>query len=505
VEPTLRHTHAPDKSFDGGDLDCGNGLLLLIRKHIDPMAAGQLLEIKSIESSVQEDLPAWCRLTGNALVSWTKDGVQRSFLVRKAGELAPAAPSAPSAPRVSVMSRGPVANKHSGAPRAAPKIENYSVMGIGSWPRPKWMIRAIHDHISGRMPEDEFQATADDAVRLCIAAQIEAGADVVSDGEQRRDSYASFVGGRLDNAQLIPLSDLSAMVEDPEKFAEELRALDVPAQEVRHPVVFGPLGRSQPLTVHELHFAQSVTQRPIKVALPGPYLLTRTMWLDCLLDRAYPTREALATDVVRVLREEVEHLLASGVGIVQLDEPVLTEVVFTGAKAKRSFMCGALGEKGDAKDELSFARDLINGVVSGLPIERTALHICRGNWTRDENALLSGDYRPLLPFLKQLQVGTYFLETSTPRAGEIEELRGLPEDRRVGLGVVNPRSDRIEGPDEIVARVLAAKLALGRRPLFLNSDCGFATFADNPVASQEIAMAKLRSMAAARDRLRSLG
>jgi methionine synthase II (cobalamin-independent) len=83
MTPSALHDHQPDASFDGGDLDCGSGLLLLIRKHIDPLARGQLLEIRSTEISVDEDLPAWCRLTGNELVSWTKTGKQRSFLVCK--------------------------------------------------------------------------------------------------------------------------------------------------------------------------------------------------------------------------------------------------------------------------------------------------------------------------------------------------------------------------------------------------------------------------------------
>ena len=64
-EQASHHPHEPHDSFDGGDLDCGNGLLLLIRKHIDPLTPGQLLEILSTETSVVEDLPAWCRLTGN--------------------------------------------------------------------------------------------------------------------------------------------------------------------------------------------------------------------------------------------------------------------------------------------------------------------------------------------------------------------------------------------------------------------------------------------------------
>ena len=62
MQTSDRHAHAPDVSFDGGDLDCGNGLLLLIRKHIDPLDRGGLLEILSTDTSVKEDLPAWCRM-----------------------------------------------------------------------------------------------------------------------------------------------------------------------------------------------------------------------------------------------------------------------------------------------------------------------------------------------------------------------------------------------------------------------------------------------------------
>ena len=68
----------PHARFDGGDLDCGNGLLLLIRKHLDPLLPGQLLEIRSTETSVAEDLPAWCRLTGNDVRLSVGDGVSRS-------------------------------------------------------------------------------------------------------------------------------------------------------------------------------------------------------------------------------------------------------------------------------------------------------------------------------------------------------------------------------------------------------------------------------------------
>jgi hypothetical protein len=158
------------------------------------------------------------------------------------------------------------------------------------------------------------------------------------------------------------------------------------------------------------------------------------MWMECISDQAYSTREKLAADIVRILREELAFLLSAGASLVQFDEPVLSEVVFTGAKTQRSFMCGVLSEKGDATSGLAFARDLVNAVVDGYAAERTAVHVCCGNWTRAESACLSGSYAPLVETLGAFRVGTFFLELCTPRAGDYRGSRGVagrpPERRR---------------------------------------------------------------------------
>jgi 5-methyltetrahydropteroyltriglutamate--homocysteine methyltransferase len=504
LTPAERHPYEPDARFDGGDLDCGNGLLLLIRRHMDPLERGQLLEFRSTEISVEEDFPSWCRLTGNELLSFTKQGRERSFLVCK-GSLAErtARRRAGRAP-MPVLAAVVEVTVPSALPPPAPAatIPPLAVMGIGSWPRPRWLLQAMHEHLAGRMPDDEFHATADDAVRLAVQAQLRAGVDVVTDGEQRRDNYASFVGGRLDNCQLIPLTDLLPLVDHPEEFEREMRSLDVPASEVRHPALFGRLGRSRPLAGHELDFVGTLTALPVKVALPGPYLLTRTMWMECISDGAYASREHLAEDIVRVLREELHFLLAAGAAIVQLDEPVLSEVVFTGAKNARSFMCGALSEKGDAARELDFARELVNAAVRGIPRSRLALHVCRGNWTRDEQAALTGDYASLLPTLRSLDVGTFFLELCTPRAGDLGVLRSLPDHCRVGIGVVNQKRGEVESVEDIVARARRAIDVFGRDRILLTPDCGFATFADNPVTAPGLAEEKLRAIVRAAEILR---
>ncbi len=523
-----QHPHQPHASFDGGDLDCGSGLLLLIRKHIDPLIPGQLLEILSTESSVVEDLPAWCRLTRNELVSHIRRGQQNSFLVSKGPYHTPAEhrPAVEAAGKSSKKSsrnsrkqaRTPRADRQPApitqpitqvviptelpAPQPAPAIPPLSVMNIGSWPRPRWLLRALGDHLEGRMSDEEFTHTAEDAVRLAVAAQQRAGVQVVTDGEQRRDNYASFVGGLLDNCQLIPITDLLPYVDDPDEFERELRALDVPAGKVRHPAVFSRLGRSRSLAVHEADFLRQLTAAPVKIALPGPYLLTRTMWMECIADRAYATREDLATDIVRVLREEIHALLAAGVSLVQLDEPVLTEVVFSGTISNRSFMCGALGEKRGPAAELAFAESLIQQLVTGLPRERLALHICRGNWSPDESVALSGDYGPLIPLLQKLPVGTFFLEMCTPRAGDMGILTALPAEARIGVGVVNQKRQGTESVKEVLSRAERAVSLFGPQRVLLNPDCGFATFADNPIVSAQQAEHKLAVLVKAATLLR---
>ncbi|MFM9115229.1 MAG: sulfurtransferase TusA family protein, partial [Planctomycetota bacterium] len=359
----------PAATLDGGDLDCGSGLLLLIRRHIDPLDPGSILELHSTESTVESDLPAWCRLTDNHLVATQQDpGTRRrTYWIRKKMVAVPGSTSTPLADRTAENFQNdsrlatPLQAQPAGRP-AIPAIAPpppLAVMGIGSWPRPPQLVAALHERLSGRLESESFHQLADAAVRACVSAQQRAGVTVVTDGEQRRDSYASFVGALLDNCQLVPLTDLLPYVDDPEEFSRELKALDVPADSVRHPAVLGRLRRSTPWTLREAQFLRQITDQPIKIALPGPYLLTRTMWLECVAERVYATRDELAADLVTALRAELCELLEVGVNLVQLDAPVLSEVVFGAAVKQRSFMCGALSGKGSNADELTFAAHLL--------------------------------------------------------------------------------------------------------------------------------------------------
>lgn len=373
----------------------------------------------------------------------------------------------------------------------------FPVTTVGSWPRPPELLRALRRKQQGQLSAEEFNRSADAAVLEALRRQESAGVDLVTDGEQRRDNFYSFVAEKLAGVRLMSLAEMLEVVEDKAGFERILQTLDVPAFSIQNPTCVGRICLREPLALDEYCFLRQHTNRPIKVPLPGPYLLTRAMWVKEASRAVYPTKEDLAEDVVRVLRQEALALRDAGVDFIQFDEPVLTELVFTQGQT-RTFMCAALAARKDPAEELEFAVELINRVVAGLDGVRTGLHICRGNWSQKEETLLRGSYHPLLPYLARINVQQLVLEYATPRAGELLPVNG----KELGLGVVNPRTADVEAVEGIVARVHEALRLLPPQKIFLNPDCGFGTFSRRPMNSPEIATKKLKAMVEAATLLR---
>jgi 5-methyltetrahydropteroyltriglutamate--homocysteine methyltransferase len=346
-----------------------------------------------------------------------------------------------------------------------------------------------------RIDRAERDRIADEAVVDLLRRQETLGCDIVTDGELRRDNFYSFVADKVSGVRLMTLAEMLEVVEDKAGFEQLLQTLDVPAYSISSPVCTARITRREPLTVDDLAFARRHTDLPIKVTLPGPYLLTRAMFVPELTRAYYADKEALAKDVVVLLRAELEELRSAGAEFVQFDEPVLTEVAFAPGRT-RTFMCAALAARRDPAEELEFAVSLINRVVAGVDDLRLGLHVCRGNWSRDETTLLSGGYQALRPYLDRLQVTQLVLEYATDRAGTLVAFEG----KELGLGVVNPRTEQVETPAQIRS---AVEEALGLYPaerVFLNPDCGFGTFSSRPMNTREMASAKVAAMvAAARD------
>lgn len=377
----------------------------------------------------------------------------------------------------------------------------FPVTVVGSWSRPAWLVQALRRRQAGEISQEEFNRMADDAVLAAIKYQEDAGVDIVSDGEMRRDNFYSFVVEKLSGMKLMKVSELLDFVKDRAGFEEVLRALDVPAFAIKSPIAVDKIGRRAGLAVDELEFLREHTTRQTKIPLPGPYLLTRSSWFEGLSQAAYPTAEDLASDVVEILRQEVVALRDRGVDFIQFDEPSLSQVVY-GDEAGETFMCAALSSRKDPTDELEFAVRLMNETVEGIEGVKFGVHVCRGNWSRKEEVLLKGNYGPLLPYLVQMHIDQLVLEMATPRAGELDVFKEYANEKELGLGVSNPRTDEIEPPEMIVQRVKELLKFYAPEKIYLNPDCGFGTFAERCVNTSDVAYHKLKAISRAAEMLR---
>ncbi|MFZ0979329.1 MAG: cobalamin-independent methionine synthase II family protein [Candidatus Acidiferrales bacterium] len=374
--------------------------------------------------------------------------------------------------------------------------KKYPVTVVGSWPRPAWLLEAMKRR-SSSLAELKDQATL-----LAIKYQEDAGLDILSDGEQRRDNFYSFISDRLEGIRLMTLAELLDYVEDKAAFENLLNALDVPAFAIKNPVVVGKVRRRGPLVMDDYRFLRQHTKKAIKVTLPGPYLLSRSTWVKGLSESTYPDGDSLGNDIVAVLREELQELASAGAEMVQFDEPVLSELLLAGRSATRTFMCAALAASSSPEGELERAVSLLNRVVEGIEGPTVCVHVCRGNWSRNEDVLLAGPYDGLIPYLNRMKLDQFVLEYATSRAGPPQALAQLQPHAEIGYGVVNPRTAEIETPEEIVTRVRELTEFIAPERVFLNPDCGFGTFAERPVADAQTAFAKLSALSAAARELR---
>jgi len=368
----------------------------------------------------------------------------------------------------------------------------FPVTSVGSWPRPPEIREASRQLLRGRIDRHRFDSITDGAIVELLRLQEQIGCDIVTDGELRRDNFYSFVADKLEGVRLMTLAEMLDVVEDKAGFERLLQTLDVPAYSISSPICTGRIARRAPLTVNDLRFARAHTDRPVKVTLPGPYLLTRAMYVPEVSRPFYQAKEDLAEDVVAILRDELRDLCEDGVDFVQFDEPVLTELAFAPGRT-RTFMCAALAARNDPAEELEFAVSLINRVVDGFTSVRTGVHICRGNWSRDESTLLRGSYQPLVPYLERLNVQQLVLEYATERAGAVVAFGG----KELGLGVVNPRTEMVESLDAVIQAVDQALLYHPADRIFLNPDCGFGTFSGRPINDSATAASKMRTIVAA--------
>ena len=385
---------------------------------------------------------------------------------------------------------------------------SFLVSLLGSMPRSKKLLTAKRKLNKGNINLKTYQEILDEETKYVVELQENNYIDIITSGELNRDNYVSFIAERLDGVTMMSMADMFDYIEDKQGFEQILEILDVPAISIKNAICTGKVKYNKPLVADEMIELKKLTNKKIKATLPGPYLITRSMWLPALSKQYYDSKDSLGEDIIKVLKEEIDSLAKIGIDVIQFDEPVLTEVVFSEGKT-RSFMCAALSEKKDPTEELKFATKLIKSVIDYAKEKEilVSLHVCRGNWSRDESILLTGPYTPLLPLFEETLPNILTLEFSTPRAGEISSLFSstlIRDNCILGLGVMNPRTDTIEPLEDIITRVEEVLQYIPKEKIWLNPDCGFATFANRPVSTMEIIDKKLARLNEAKITLRKL-
>ena len=330
---------------------------------------------------------------------------------------------------------------------------------VGSLPQPDWLIdrdRLAHQFPPRvrarelwRVAPELLDQAQEDATLLALRSQEEAGLDVVTDGEMRRESYSNHFATALDGVDV----DRPGSV------------LNRSGQPIPVPRVTGPIGRRGPIQADEVRFLRRHTDRAVKITVPGPFTMSQQAQ-----DDHYGSGRALALAYADVVREEVADLFAAGADIVQLDEPWL-----------------------QARPEAAreYGTEAVTRALAGAA-GPTVLHLCFGY------AAMVAE-RPegysFLPELADTPVDTVSVETaqSSLDPAQLRPLRG----KGIALGVLDLSTPEVETPEVVAERVRRALEDVDVDRLVLSSDCGLKYL---PRAS---AAGKMRALAEAAEVLRT--
>jgi 5-methyltetrahydropteroyltriglutamate--homocysteine methyltransferase len=330
---------------------------------------------------------------------------------------------------------------------------------VGSLPQPDWLID--RDRLAHVTPPrvrarelwrvaPEFLAQAqDDATLVAIRSQEEAGLDIVTDGEIRRESYSNHFATALGGLDL----DRPGSV------------INRSGRPIPVPRVVGDLVRSRPIQAADVRFLRAHTDRTIKITVPGPFTMAQQSQ-----DEHYGDDRTLAMAYADVVRAEVADLFAAGADVVQLDEPWL-----------------------QARPEIArrYGAEAVTRAVEGAP-GPVHLHLCFGY------AAMVAD-RPegysFLPELADTPVDAISVETAQSHLdpAQLRPLRG----KGIALGVLDLSTPEVETPEVVADRVRRALDAVDVGKLVLSSDCGLKYL------PRDSAAGKMRSLALAAEVLRA--
>ena len=348
---------------------------------------------------------------------------------------------------------------------------------IGSLPRPK----AVLDLLAGRdrISADAFHNAMDDAVRFAVRLQEIAGIDIVSDGEWRRSQYVDEFLDRIGGF-------------------ERIRRYEHAGETKYTRVVVRRIEAAEPVFAADARFLARATVRRTKFALPSPFLIAIRYWHQDYSAGAYATYEHLMEHLAEILAREAQAIAEAGVDIVQIDDPALTYFCDRGLMSGSDTHDERLRRDWDADRQIPPAIAAINHIAAGLRVE-THVHCCHSVYKRRADVV--GDYKPLMPYLRQLRVSRVNLEFAYQHTGDASDLQLLPQHLNVGMGVVDVRGESLQTVEEIVELGAAGADRIAPERIALNPDCGFAPNSAEPPTLDE-AFEKLKRLAAAAVQLR---
>lgn len=321
-------------------------------------------------------------------------------------------------------------------------------MGVGSYAAPGWFTATRRMMRDGALGTHDIEELFDDATRVVIADQVEAGVDIFTDGELRRQRFVFEVYDRLEGLRRVPPA----------------RKLGIAGYDMApHFAVEGRVTAPQGLGIVEDFEAlrQCLPGRPLKIALPGP--LTFAEFID-----AEPGQvDRLWEDILAFVRTEMEGLAAAGADYIQLDEPALPRPPF-----------GLSPEDG---------AHFINAALEGMP-GRLAVHVCFGN--NAGRPFADRRMGRLVSAMERLTCHQLVLEFANREMGELEVLGTLAERFDIAAGVVDVKNFYLESPRDVARRIEQCLQHVPANKLSVTSDCGFSAL------PRYLARDKMRAMVA---------
>jgi 5-methyltetrahydropteroyltriglutamate--homocysteine methyltransferase len=335
----------------------------------------------------------------------------------------------------------------------------FPTMLVGSYPQPDWLIDRkklagrfpprVRARELWRVPEPWLEEAQDDATRLAIRAQEEAGLDIITDGEIRRESYSNRFATALEGVD----------VDNPGT------ALDRSGHPNPVPRVVGKIRRKHPVEVADLQFLRAHTNRPVKITVPGPFTMSQQAQIEF-----YPNEEAAAMDYAAAVNEEIRDLFAAGADIVQIDEPYMQ------ARPDKARQYGLAA--------LNRALDGVTGT--------TAVHICFGYAAIIHQRPSGYSFLPELAGCSCKQVSI-----ETAQSGLDCAVLAKLEGKKIMVGCLDLNDTAVETPETVAARVRRALRYVRAENVILAPDCGMKYL------PREVAFGKMKAMAEAAKILRA--